>query len=57
MADTQKPLSKGVIFSTSGLGGVLGWIVVHPFNTLAVRMNLQGMKVRLCCCCYTTCSG
>jgi len=44
MATAEKPLSKGVIFGTSGLGGVLGWIAVHPFNTLAVRMNLEGMK-------------
>ena len=29
---------------TSGLGGVLGWICVHPFNTLAVRMNLSVMS-------------
>lgn len=41
MATAQpKPLSKPVIFATSGLGGIMGWFVVHPFNTLAVRMNL-----------------
>lgn len=34
-------LSKTVIFATSGLGGMLGWAIVHPANTLAVRMNLQ----------------
>ena len=33
-------LPKSVIFASSGLGGVLGWCVVHPFNTVAVRMNL-----------------
>ena len=44
MASSEKPLSKSVIFTTSGLGGVLGWIVVHPFNTLAVRMNLSQMS-------------
>ena len=27
-------------FFTAGLGGCLGWCVVHPFNTLAIRMNL-----------------
>jgi len=43
MAAEEKPLSKAVIFGSSGLGGVLGWIVVHPFNTLAVRMNLSAM--------------
>ena len=37
------PLSKPLIFATSGLGGVLGWIMVHPFNTIAVRMNLASM--------------
>ncbi|KAL1511027.1 hypothetical protein AB1Y20_005852 [Prymnesium parvum] len=43
-AATEKPLSKSVIFGTSGLGGVLGWGIIHPFNTLAVRMNLEGMR-------------
>ena len=43
-AATDKPLSKGVIFGTSGLGGIAGWICVHPFNTLAVRMNLASMS-------------
>jgi len=38
-ADTQD-ISKGVIFATAGLGGMLGWAIVHPANTLAVRMNL-----------------
>jgi solute carrier family 25 oxoglutarate transporter 11 len=33
-------LPKWVVFGTSGLGGVMGWCVVHPFNTLAVRMSL-----------------
>jgi solute carrier family 25 oxoglutarate transporter 11 len=36
----KQPLPKSVIFATSGLGGCLGWIVVHPFNTIAVRANL-----------------
>eukprot|EP00536_Pseudo-nitzschia_multiseries_P007714 jgi/Psemu1/256510/estExt_Genewise1Plus.C_1840016 len=34
------PLSKPVIFATAGLGGCMGWGVVHPFNTAAVRANL-----------------
>lgn len=42
MAEAQ-PLSKPIIFGTSGLGGICGWLVVHPFNTLAVRMNLASM--------------
>lgn len=33
-------LSRLAKFTTAGLAGILGWIVVHPFNTLAVRMNL-----------------
>jgi solute carrier family 25 oxoglutarate transporter 11 len=36
-------LSKPVIFTTSGIGGVVGWAIVHPFNTVAVRMNLAVM--------------
>jgi len=40
-ATQKEPLSRLVTFSTAGLGGVLGWICVHPFNTLAVRMNLN----------------
>ena len=27
-------------FATGGLGGCLGWVVVHPANTAAVRLNL-----------------
>lgn len=42
----SKPLSKTVIFASSGLGGCLGWLVVHPFNTLAVRQNLAAMNGR-----------
>mmetsp|Transcript_14955 Transcript_14955/g.41635 ORF Transcript_14955/g.41635 Transcript_14955/m.41635 type:complete len:316 (+) Transcript_14955:100-1047(+) len=34
------PLPKPVIFATAGLGGCMGWAVVHPFNTAAVRANL-----------------
>lgn len=33
-------LPKSVVFASSGLGGMLGWVVVHPFNTIAVRSNL-----------------
>jgi len=40
----SKPLSKAVIFGSSGLGGCLGWVVVHPFNTIAVRHNLATMS-------------
>ena len=36
---TSKP-SLLVSFVTAGLGGMVGWVVVHPFNTASVRMNL-----------------
>lgn len=42
-AKASEQLSKPVIFATSGLGGVLGWLIVHPANTLAVRSNLASM--------------
>jgi len=42
-AKPDAPLSKPLVFATSGLGGIFGWIVVHPFNTVAVRMNLANM--------------
>ena len=42
MAATDLPTS--VKFATAGVGGILGWIVVHPFNTLAVRMNLASAQ-------------
>jgi len=38
------PLSKTAIFVSSGMGGCLGWCIVHPFNTLAVRSNLASMQ-------------
>ena len=46
LATSQQPnkLSKVAIFGTSGVGGCLGWLVVHPFNTVAVRMNLASMQ-------------
>ena len=39
---STKPMIPPTIvnFSTAGLGGIMGWVVVHPFNTLFVRMNL-----------------
>jgi solute carrier family 25 (mitochondrial oxoglutarate transporter), member 11 len=44
MSSAPKPkreLTKPVVFATSGLGGMAGWVVVHPANTLAVRMSLN----------------
>jgi solute carrier family 25 oxoglutarate transporter 11 len=37
-------LPKWSIFVSSGIGGCLGWAVVHPANTIAVRMNLASMQ-------------
>jgi solute carrier family 25 oxoglutarate transporter 11 len=37
-------LPKPVVFATSGLGGMMGWAIVHPANTTAVRMNLASMQ-------------
>mmetsp|Transcript_17497 Transcript_17497/g.37842 ORF Transcript_17497/g.37842 Transcript_17497/m.37842 type:complete len:311 (+) Transcript_17497:131-1063(+) len=39
-------IPKPVVFATSGLGGMIGWLVVHPANTTAVRMNLASMEGR-----------
>ncbi len=41
MAD-KKPVAipSSVNFATAGLGGLVGWIGIHPFNTLGIRMNL-----------------
>ena len=43
-ASSPPPLPGSVVFGTSGLGGVIGWIFIHPFNTLAIRMNLAAMS-------------
>ena len=43
-SSSSAPLPKSVIFATSGLGGIIGWIMIHPANTLAVRMNLASMQ-------------
>lgn len=37
-------LPKSVVFTTAGLAGVGGWLIVHPFNVLAVRMNLASQS-------------
>lgn len=40
---TKKNKNSALIktFVTSGLGGMAGWVVVHPANTIAVRMSLN----------------
>lgn len=37
-------LPKSVVFATSGLGGCIGWAIIHPANTVAVRWNLSSMQ-------------
>eukprot|EP00549_Striatella_unipunctata_P001779 CAMPEP_0118674576 /NCGR_PEP_ID=MMETSP0800-20121206/965_1 /TAXON_ID=210618 ORGANISM="Striatella unipunctata, Strain CCMP2910" /NCGR_SAMPLE_ID=MMETSP0800 /ASSEMBLY_ACC=CAM_ASM_000638 /LENGTH=294 /DNA_ID=CAMNT_0006569787 /DNA_START=23 /DNA_END=910 /DNA_ORIENTATION=+ len=41
---SDKKIPKPVIFASSGLGGCIGWSIVHPANTLAVRWNLASMQ-------------
>lgn len=41
---TPKKNSAAVVFGTAGAGGIAAWMVVHPFNTLAVRMNLASSQ-------------
>jgi solute carrier family 25 oxoglutarate transporter 11 len=36
----KKPLPSSISFATAGAGGLIGWIAIHPFNTLGIRMNL-----------------
>jgi solute carrier family 25 oxoglutarate transporter 11 len=40
----QKAIPKSLVFGSSGLGGMMGWAIVHPANTLAVRWNLASMR-------------
>eukprot|EP00946_MAST-07B_sp_MAST-7B-sp1_P002829 g2829.t1 len=35
-------IPTGWKFATAGLGGILGWWCVHPFNTMSIQMNLLG---------------
>jgi solute carrier family 25 oxoglutarate transporter 11 len=44
MSTPKKNDSTLINFGTAGLAGVLAWIVIHPANTLAIRMNLATMK-------------
>lgn len=36
--------SMAMNFATAGLGGIFGWMIVHPANTAAVQMNLATMS-------------
>jgi solute carrier family 25 oxoglutarate transporter 11 len=42
MSNSNKPktVPTSVNFATAGLGGLFGWMGIHPFNTLGIRMNL-----------------
>jgi len=42
--EAPKPIPGSVAFATSGLGGIAAWLVIHPVNTLGVRMNLAAMQ-------------
>jgi len=46
MATPKQPPKESLVlnFTTAGLSGIAAWIVVHPFNTLAIRMNLATSK-------------
>eukprot|EP00940_MAST-03C_sp_MAST-3C-sp2_P000775 g775.t1 len=37
-------IPTGIKFATAGIGGIMGWWCVHPFNTCAVRLNLLGQQ-------------
>ncbi len=43
-ATMSNDLPASVKFATAGLGGIGGWIIVHPFNTFAVRMSLASSQ-------------
>jgi solute carrier family 25 oxoglutarate transporter 11 len=43
MASTND-VPTAIKFGTAGLGGIMGWCCVHPFNVLAVRANLASME-------------
>ncbi len=43
-APVPPKLSMTMNFATAGMGGIIGWCIVHPFNTVAVRMSLATMS-------------
>ena len=40
MSSGSAPLPTAVTFGTASLGGIGGWCIVHPFNSIAVRSSL-----------------
>jgi solute carrier family 25 oxoglutarate transporter 11 len=45
MADKQKQLPASVTFAVAGAGGCAAWAIIHPVNTLGVRLNLHTESV------------
>lgn len=43
-AKKNQPLPTSINFATAGLGGLIGWMAIHPFNTLGIRMNLASQS-------------
>lgn len=37
----NESLPSYINFATAGMGGLIGWLIIHPFNTLSIRMNLS----------------
>lgn len=40
----QQSIPTSVNFATAGIGGLIGWVAIHPFNTLGIRMNLASQS-------------
>ena len=41
LSHATSTMSLTTRFATGGLGGILGWCIIHPANTLAIQMTLQ----------------
>lgn len=44
-SNQSEPLPKVITFASAGAGGLIGWTIVHPLNTLSVRRNLSMARV------------
>jgi len=38
---SSSTIPESITLLTAGIGGIVAWIIVHPFNTMAIRMNLD----------------
>lgn len=47
MVASSKQSDTLLNFTTAGLGGIFAWIIVHPFNTAAIQMNLNAASGKL----------